>query len=110
ADANGCTKRYSYVLAQEKCFVEPAKYFTPNDDGINDTWVIVNSQYFNNIHLIVFDRWGTRVFEKRGTYEPWDGKSYLGLPVPDAVYYYFFYQDKEDKQKDAIKGSVTIVR
>ena len=109
-DVNNCTANFSYSLTEIECFISPEQYFTPNGDGINDTWLIANAQYFDNIHLIVFDRWGTRVHEQRGTYQPWDGKSYFGIPVPDAVYYYFFYQDKDDKQKNAKNGSVTIIR
>jgi len=101
---------FSYPESMTECSVIPASYFTPNGDGYNDTWQIANAQYFDNIHLIVFDRWGTRVHEQKGTYELWDGKSYFGIPVPDAVYYYFFYQDKDDKQKQAKSGSVTILR
>ena len=109
-DANNCTASFSYSIKALECFVTPRPYFTPNGDGINDTWLINNSQYFSDARLIVFDRWGTKVYEHKGVYEQWDGKSYLGMPVPDAVYYYFFYQDKDDKQKNAIPGSVTILR
>ena len=109
-DANNCTANFSYRLTETECFVTPASYFTPNGDGFNDTWQIANAQYFDNARVIVFDRWGTRVYEHKGTYEPWDGKSYLGLPVPDAVYYYFFYEEKDDKQKNAKSGSVTLLR
>lgn len=109
-DAKNCTANFSYSLSQTECTVSPHSYFTPNGDGYNDTWAIGNSHYFREAHLIVFDRWGTRVFEHRGLYEPWDGKSYLGIPVPDAVYYYFFYPDKNTSQKEARNGSVTILR
>ena len=109
-DVNNCTANFSYSLTETECFVTPSPYFTPNGDGYNDTWQIANAQYFDNAHLIVFDRWGTRVHEQKGTYESWEGKSYFGIPVPDAVYYYFFYQNKEDKQKNAKSGSVTIMR
>ncbi|MEK6615684.1 MAG: gliding motility-associated C-terminal domain-containing protein [Bacteroidota bacterium] len=109
-DANNCTASFSYSFAETGCFVTPASCFTPNGDGFNDTWFIANSQYFDNARVIVFDRWGTRVYQHKGLYEPWDGKSYLGIPVPDAVYYYFFYQEKDDKQKNAVTGSVTILR
>ena len=109
-DANGCKATFSYDVSQGTCTVAPEAFFSPNGDSFNDVWYIANAQYLDNIHLIVFDRWGTRVHEQRGTYIPWDGKSYLGIPVPVAVYYYFFYQDKNDKEKDAVKGSVTIMR
>lgn len=109
-DANNCTVSYSYHLTTDECMVYPEDHFTPNGDGINDTWLITNSEYFPGAKLIVFDRWGTKVYEHRGLYERWDGKSYLGISVPDAVYYYYFYRDKEEKEKNAKHGSVTIIR
>lgn len=110
SDSKGCVKNYTYQLVQAECEITPTAYFTPNDDGINDTWYIQNAEYYENARMIVFDRWGSRVHEQRGAYEPWNGKSYLGLPVPSAVYYYFFFKDKDDKQTEALKGSVTIMR
>ena len=109
-DANNCTVGFSYHITEAECFVEPKPYFTPNGDDINDTWMISKSEYFPDAKLIVFDRWGTRVYEHGGLYEPWNGKSYLGVPVPDAVYYYFFYQSKDDKEKQSKHGCVTIIR
>lgn len=109
-DSKNCLKTFSYIVEEIPCFVQPQSFFTPNGDGINDTWFIANAQYFPDARLIVFDRWGTKVYEHKGLYEPWDGKSYLGISVPDAVYYFFFYQDKDDKRKEAITGSVTILR
>lgn len=109
-DVKNCLKIFSYVVEETPCFIQPQSFFTPNGDEINDTWFIANAQYFPDAHLIIFDRWGTKVYERKGLYEPWDGKSYLGLPVPDAVYYFFFYQHKDDKQKEAVTGSVTILR
>lgn len=110
SDSKNCMKTFTYTVEELKCFIEPQAFFTPNGDDINDTWSIGNAQYFPEAHLIIFDRWGTKIYERKGLYEPWDGKSYLGIPVPDAVYYFFFYQDKDDKQKDAVTGSVTILR
>ena len=109
-DAHTCSASFSFTLVRGDCFISPDQYFTPNGDGFNDTWLIKNSQYFPEAKLIVYNRWGTRVYEHTGLYENWDGKSYLGIPVPDAVYYFFFYQDKSDKEKNAVRGSVTIIR
>ena len=109
-DANSCTAGFTYVITDLECAVKPDPYFTPNSDGINDTWTIINSSYFPDADVIVFDRWGTKVFEHEGLYDSWNGKSYLGIQVPDGVYYYFFYRDKKEKQKDAKHGSVTIIR
>ncbi len=87
----------------------PALAFTPNGDGINDTWFIQNFQFFPNASVQVFDRLGALVFEQQGLYEAWDGKSLLGTPLPDASYYYIVFKDKSDKS--AIKkGTVSIVK
>lgn len=109
-DGNSCTVSYDFSLTEKACFVSPEPYFTPNGDGYNDTWIISNSEHFENARLIIFDRWGTKVYEHKGKYESWDGKSYLGIPVPDAAYYYFFYEDKNDEQNASKHGSVIIVR
>jgi len=109
-DVNSCTKSFSFELISEECDVKPTEYFTPNGDGYNDLWSITNAQYFDNARVIVFDRWGTRVYEHKGIYEPWDGKSYLGIPVPDAVYYFFFFEDRDHEDEGVQKGSVTIMR
>ena len=109
-DANNCTASFSYPITEAECFVSPEDHFTPNGDGFNDTWAISNSEYFPDAKVIVYNRWGTRVYEHKGLYEPWDGKSYLGIPVPDAEYYFFFYQNKDDKAKAAKYGSIAIIR
>ena len=109
-DANNCKATFNFSLAEVECFVSPEPYFTPNGDAWNDSWAIANAQFFPDARVIIFDRWGLRVYDHKGTYEPWDGKSFLGVPVPDGSYYYFFYQDKDDKQKASKQGSVIIVR
>ena len=111
ADSLGKDTTVTFTVgADDNCEISPEPFFSPNGDGINDTWEIANAQYFDNIHLIVFDRWGTKVHEQKGKYEAWDGKSYLHIPVPVSVYYYFFYKHKDDKEKEAVHGSVTIMR
>lgn len=109
-DAYNCSASFSYSVSEAECSVQPESYFTPNGDGYNDTWDISNSAQFADARLIIFDRWGLAVYEYKGLYESWDGIGRLGIPLPDAVYYYFFYPDKDDKQKEAKCGSVTIIR
>lgn len=99
----------SVSIIEKECEMIPALAFTPNGDGVNDTWFIQNFQYFSNALVQVFDRLGALVHEQQGLYEAWDGKSRFGTPLPDASYYYIVYQDKSDKS--AIKkGTVSIVK
>ena len=87
--------------------------FTPNGDGFNDTWQIIRIGLYPNNEVSVFDRWGQRVYHKKG-YSPegdWDGR-YLGTPLPTATYYYIIELNAETDSPDQelLKGSITIIR
>lgn len=80
--------------------------FSPNQDGINETWEIEHIERYPNATVEVFNRWGNPVFTSSGPYQPWDG-TFKGSPLPLATYYYIIRLDKEEKP---ISGSVTIIR
>jgi len=61
--------------------------FTPNGDGINDTWDIQKINDYPNCTVQVFSRYGQIVFQSTGYGIPWDG-DYKGSPVPVGTYYY----------------------
>jgi gliding motility-associated-like protein len=65
--------------------------FSPNNDGINDTWVIENITSFSRNNIKVFNRWGNKVFEANNYQNDWNGKSTKGgssnrLPVGAYLY------------------------
>ncbi len=61
--------------------------FSPNNDGINDTWVIYGLQGITDCKVSIFNRWGQSVFSSTGYNRPWDG-SYKEEPLPVDSYYY----------------------
>jgi gliding motility-associated-like protein len=61
--------------------------FSPNGDGINDTWQIKLLNSFLNAKVQVFNRQGQLVFNTKGYSKPWDGTS-NGKPLPIGTYYY----------------------
>ena len=79
--------------------------FTPNNDGVNDTWYIENIDNFFDNFLQIFNRNGHLVYEKHGYNNEWDGK-YYGNDLPAATYYFIL------KMPDGIvyKGDITIIR
>ncbi|ANE53182.1 PKD domain-containing protein [Flavisolibacter tropicus] len=86
--------------------VEAPNVFSPNGDGINDTWVIKNLGLYPNSLLEVFNRYGQKVFSTKGNAKLWDGKM-NGQPVPIGTYYYVIELGNGDP---ALKGSVTVLR
>lgn len=86
-----------------------SNFFSPNEDGYNDTWSIGNSGYHPNFKLVLYNRWGQIVHTQSKTFVAWDGKA-GGAYVPDGVYYLVLIEDETDKDSEAIKGSVTVLK
>ncbi len=62
--------------------------FTPNTDGTNDVFTIVDVDYFPKNSLIIFNRWGNIVYQASPYNNTWDGKNENGDDLPDGTYYY----------------------
>ncbi len=80
--------------------------FTPNGDGINDTWDIKYLNTFPNCTVAVFNRWGQNVYSSNGYGIPWDG-SFKGTLLPTGTYYYLI---NLRNGLDVLSGYVAIIR
>jgi gliding motility-associated-like protein len=80
--------------------------FSPNGDGINDTWRVDNLKTYPGNIVEIFNRLGQRVFRSQGYAKPWDG-SIDGKPLPVGVYYYLIDLKNGFKQ---LAGYVTILK
>ena len=60
---------------------------SPNDDNINDTWLLAGFENYPDATVKVFDRWGQEVFFATSIMTPWDG-TFEGKDLPTADYYY----------------------
>lgn len=79
--------------------------FSPNGDGINDTYVVPYLRDYPDFTMEIYDRWGNMVYEVRGAggSEPnwWNGTSKgrlnykEGEILPTGTYYYTVHYDKE---------------
>lgn len=77
--------------------------FTPNGDGINDYFVIDGAEQLDGVQLVVFNRWGKKVFESTSYKNDWDGDG-----SADGVYY--FILTLKDNVFEPTNGTVTILR
>lgn len=88
--------------------------FTPNNDDINDKWIITNSSQFPNMDVRVYDRSGQQVFQSIGysTQEKWwDGTlNNSGKELPASTYYYVINLNDSSVEEQVYKGMVTIIR
>jgi gliding motility-associated-like protein len=104
--AGGCTATGSITVKVLTDLIVP-NAFSPNGDGINDTWNINSlSIDYPNCAVDVFNRYGQPVFHSEGYAKAWDG-TYHKAPLPVGVYYYII-DLKNGSGK--MSGSLTIVR
>jgi len=80
---------------------------TPNGDGNNDSFVIRGIENFPENELIIFNRWGNKVYEAVNYGNDWRG-TWNNNELPDGTYYYVF----TNRQNGALisKGFITLHR
>jgi gliding motility-associated-like protein len=86
------------------------KFFTPNNDGINDKWEIkgLDFQEFTFSEVFIFDRFGKHLYTFPAG-ETWDG-SYNGELLPSNDYWYRFDVTNKNNETITYKGHFTLVR
>ncbi len=80
--------------------------FTPNNDGVNDTWVIRYLESYPSSSIKIFNRFGQEVFKEDKYSGPWDGKG-GGIDLPQGMYYYIVTANGGQLK---YSGSVMIIR
>ena len=88
----GCGAAYDNVFVRVFKKVIVPNAFSPNGDGINDTWVMDAIETYPECEVQVFNRYGQTVFISKGYNKKWDG-TYNSKPLPVAAYYYVINLD-----------------
>jgi gliding motility-associated-like protein len=83
----GCGQDRDRVFVRVYKKVTIPNAFSPNGDGINDTWNIQALDTYPEADVTVFNRYGSIVFNKKGYKIPWNG-TYDNQPLPVGTYYY----------------------
>jgi gliding motility-associated-like protein len=85
---------------------KPPNTFTPNGDGINDTWEILYLDQYPDCLVEVYTSSGQMIYKSTGYPRPWDGKN-NGRDLPAGTYY-FVIDPKNGRSKMA--GYVQILK
>ena len=112
SDANGCE-------VSDKVYIEPGpcceevylpNAFSPNNDGKNDEWRVVTSVGLELIQLVIYNRWGNKVWETYDVANGWDG-TYKGDKMDTETYFYLFrYKCLHDGKNYTKKGDIILLR
>lgn len=85
--------------------------FTPGDgNGINDFFDI-RIEGEKEYDLVIYNRWGTKVFESKDKNFDWNGKNMnTGADCPQGTYYYVFKYKLTSGKEETLNGTVTLIR
>lgn len=84
--------------------------FTPNEDGKNDVFNI-DIEGETEYDLVIYNRWGTKVFESKDKQLDWNGKNMNdGSECPGGTYFYVFKYGLQSGKSETLNGSITLIR
>jgi gliding motility-associated-like protein len=84
----------SAYVTIEDCTPANANIFTPNGDGVNDTYHFITGKLKEGT-IVIVNRWGKVVYEKSTDDLSWDGKHYLTQQELEVGVYYYVIQGEQ---------------
>lgn len=102
-DKNGCGTTTTIGIV-----VNYPHYFTPNGDGFNETWNIVDLSDQESSIISIFDRYGKLLKQIKPSGQGWDGR-YNGTEMP-ADDYWFSINYLKDNVKREFKAHFALKR
>lgn len=98
---NNCITRRSIQVAMKTCIPFIPNIITPNQDGVNDCFVIKDMNT-DDWQLQIFNRWGNLIFESPRYDNTWNAKN-----CADGVYY---YKLAHNRTKQTYQGYLEVMR
>lgn len=111
-DSLGCVdSTKSRVSVTVPYFFYVPNAFTPDGDGINETFAPKGAGVDpDNYMLQIFDRTGMLIFSSADPFDYWDGRNKYGQMCPEGVYVYLIRLKDLNGEDKEYTGTVTLVK
>lgn len=109
-NAQGCTDtaQMKVKVKSDEDFFVPSS-FTPNNDNVNETFGPAQISAVKAYRMVIYNRWGAKLFETNEPSVHWDGK-YKGAYVNDGSYVYRIDGTFVTGRRFVYSGEVTLIR
>lgn len=104
-EINGCGS----ITSRPFRLIGYPRFFTPNGDGYNDTWNVINDASLSITRVIIFDRYGKLIKELNPSSGGWDG-TFNGKEMPADDYWFLVSYRGSDSVIEEYKGNFTLKR
>jgi gliding motility-associated-like protein len=108
------------ITVSDSCFkdLEIPNIFSPNNDGVNDVWMIKFPYSFELKEMAIYNRWGALMYERKDisfnkqttSNIGWDGHTTSGELCTDGVYFYTLKYINRTSEVKSLKGNLTLIR
>jgi gliding motility-associated-like protein len=109
---DGLTNRLATKFKVPKIELNIPEGFSPNNDGIDDTWFIKHP-FGMKINVKVVNRWGNEVYSNPDYKNDWRGKgvkNFLGEDLPEGTYFFIVQTIDRNGLSNKFVGPLTIIR
>ncbi|MEE1541743.1 MAG: T9SS type B sorting domain-containing protein [Paludibacteraceae bacterium] len=104
-DEYGCSSSFDFMINAP--LIIPNKWLSPNGDGETDRWEVpAISETYPDAKIVIYDRFGKKLIEYKGSDPGWDGV-YNGQLMPTTDYWYEITVHEIDK---VYTGHFTLLR
>lgn len=106
-----CGNATAQIMIEERnCDLYFPSAFTPNGDGRNDVFRVLQANRLASYHLMIFNRWGQKIFETTDYRKGWNG-TLNNINLPTGTFVWYCEATKQNNPKRIqLKGIVTLVR
>ena len=105
SDGKNCWSKDEQVT-----IIDYPHFFTPNGDGINDTWAIIGQEGIPISQIYIFDRFGKLLAQLDPDGAGWDG-TYNGNQMPGSDYWFkIIYIEGADSTQKELKAHFSLKR
>jgi gliding motility-associated-like protein len=104
-----CVSSDTVLVSAGDCDVYIPSAFTPNDDGLNETFGVITDVSVQSFSMQIYSKWGQLIFSSNDISKKWDG-TFKGKKMPNGAYLWILNYVNLKGKKINEHGTVMLIR